>query len=76
MRQISKSLHDLCRKIGVKFHFNKSVDKIVVKDKTAKGLMVNDTFMEFDRIISNVDINLTYKELLNDKNYLLDKKYV
>ena len=74
MRQISKSLHDLCRKIGVKFHFNKSVDKIVVEDKKAKGLMVEDTFLEFDRIISNADVNLTYKELLNDKTYLPDKE--
>ena len=30
--------------------------------------------MEFDRIISNVDVNLTYKELLNDKTYLPDKE--
>ena len=58
----------------MKFHFNKSVDKIVVEDKKAKGLMVDDKFLKFDRIISNVDVNLTYKELLNDKTYLPDKE--
>ena len=60
MRQIPKSLYNLCQKIGVKFHFNKSVEEIYVKNKTAKGVIINDKLIEFDKIISNVDINLTH----------------
>ena len=70
MRQISKSLFDLCCKIGVKFHFNKSVDRIVVENGKALGIVVDNNFLEYDRVVSNVDINLTYSKLLNRKLYL------
>ena len=74
MRQISKALYDLCNKVGVKFHFNKSVDSIVTENEKAKGLIVNNNFIEFDKVISNVDVNLTYEKLLNDKTYFSNKK--
>ena len=74
MRQISKALYDLCNKLGVKFHFNNSVDSIVTENEKAKGLIVNNNFIEFDKVISNVDVNLTYEKLLNDKTYFSNKK--
>ena len=74
MRQISKALYDLCNKVGVKFHFNNSVDSIVTENEKAKGLIVNNNFIEFDKVISNVDVNLTYEKLLNDKTYFSNKK--
>ena len=73
MRQISKSLFDLCCKIGVKFHFNKSVDRIVVENGKAQGIVVDNKFLEYDRVISNVDINLTYSKLLNRKLYFKNR---
>ena len=73
MRQIPASMYDLCCKIGVKFHFNKCVESIVVKDKKATGIMLKNKFLKFDRVISNVDVNITYKKLLNDKTYLPNK---
>ena len=69
MRQIPESLYNLCKKIGVKFYFNKSVEKIYVENKIAKGVIIDNKLIEFDNIISNVDINLTYKKLLNNLNY-------
>ena len=72
MRQIPKSLYNLCQKI-VKFYFNKSVEEIV-KNKIAKGVIIDDKLIEFDNIISNVDINLTYKKLLNNSKYSCNKE--
>ena len=74
MRQIPKSLYNLCQKIGVKFYFNKSVEEIYVKNKIAKGVIINDKLIEFDNIISNVDINLTHKKLLNNSKYSSNKE--
>ena len=74
MREISNSLYNLCCKIGINFHFNKSVDSIVVENRIAKGIVVNNKFLEFDRVISNVDINLTYNKLLNNKIYSPNKE--
>ena len=70
---ISKSLFDLCCKIGVKFHFNKSVDRIVVENGKAQGIVVDNKFLKYDRVISNVDINLTYSKLLNRKLYFKNR---
>jgi phytoene desaturase len=74
MRQIPTSMYELCRKIGVKFHFNKSVESIIVKNKEATGIKLKNKILKFDKVISNVDVNITYKKLLNDKTYLSNKK--
>jgi phytoene desaturase len=74
MRQIPTSMYELCRKIGVKFHFNKSVESIIVKNKEATGIKLKNKILKFDKVISNVDVNITYKKLLNDKTFLSNKK--
>ena len=70
MRQIPNSLYKLCCKIGVKFHFNRSVDSIVIENKKARGILIKNKFLEFDKVISNVDVNITYNRLLNDKTQI------
>ena len=37
-------------------------------------MIIDDKLIEFDNIISNVDINLTHKKLLNNSNYSCNKE--
>ncbi len=62
---ISKALVKLCEKKSVYFHFNSSVERILLENKTAVGLKVNGESLHFDKIISNADVNITFQKLLN-----------
>ena len=61
---ISYSLYNLAIDLGVKFHFNSEIDKILIKDKSAVGVVVNKINHKADIIISNMDVSLTYDRLL------------
>ncbi len=64
MYSITKSLFQLAIEIGVDFHFKTKVDEILVDQKKAKGILVNNTIFEADIVVSNMDIVPTYKTLL------------
>ena len=40
--EISYSLFNLAKDIGVKFHFNSEIDQILIKNKSVVGVIVND----------------------------------
>jgi len=61
---ISQSLYNLAIDLGVKFHFNSEIDKILIKHKSAVGVSINKINYKADIIVSNMDINLTYDRLL------------
>ena len=61
---ISYSLHNLAIDLGVKFYFNSEIDQILIKDKSAVGVVINKIHHKADIIISNMDVNLTYDRLL------------
>ena len=61
---ISYSLQRLALDIGVKFHFNSQIDKILIKDKSVIGVMSSGIDYKTDIVVSNMDINLTYEKLL------------
>ena len=64
MINIPKSIFDLAKRNGVKFEFNKLVNEIVVKNNKVVGVKVNNTVIESDFVVSNMDIVPTYKKLL------------
>ncbi len=74
MYEITKAIHLLAEKKGVKFHFNQKVIAIQVDNNVAKGLYTEggisrensggENHFSFDTIISNMDIYFTYKKLL------------
>ena len=68
MINIPKSIFDLAKRNGVKFQFNKLVNEIVVKNNKVVGVKVNNTLIESDFVVSNMDIVPTYKKLLK-KSY-------
>jgi len=69
MYRIPQSIYELARRLGVRFHFNSPVERILVKDKRACGLQVQGEPRYFDRIISNMDVFFTYRKLLPDEKH-------
>lgn len=71
---ISEALQKLCSESGVTINFNIRVEKILIKNHKAAGIVVNGQEMNYDLVISNVDVNYTYRHLLNDVYPLNEKK--
>ncbi|MEP6711308.1 MAG: 1-hydroxycarotenoid 3,4-desaturase CrtD [Ferruginibacter sp.] len=64
MISITKALHKLAVKKGVKFFMNMPAQRIIHVDGKITGIVVNDTNVFADLIISNADVYFTYKNLL------------
>jgi phytoene desaturase len=62
---IASGLKELAEKKGVRFILNQQVDKILTKNGKVKGIRSNEKDHFFDSVVSNVDVNYTYKHLLN-----------
>jgi phytoene desaturase len=65
MYSITDSLVKLAEELGVKFHYNKPVDEIVLDGRTVKGIKINGEAIEADTVVSNMDVWFTYHRLLN-----------
>ena len=67
MHQITIALHELGLKLGVKYHTQANVSKILVKDGQSTGIqLMQGEVLLFDKVISNCDAYYTYKNLLDD----------
>ncbi len=64
MHEISKQITALAKRLGVTFHLNSKVEEIILEDKNVKGIKVNNTFLPFDKVVSNMDLVHTYRKLL------------
>lgn len=64
MHNLTESLVQLGRELGVVYHFNSRVDEILVEQNTAIGISVNGQKIKSDKVISAADIMLTYNYLL------------
>lgn len=75
MYQLGKALEKLADELGVNIHLNSKVNKIVVKNKRAKGITLDGggSTQTADLIVSNMDSVLTNTLLLKEN---LDKKSV
>ncbi|MCF8253913.1 MAG: phytoene desaturase [Bacteroidia bacterium] len=78
MIQITNSLVEAAKKLGVQFHFNQKVDKILVENKQAIGIQIGSNRKLFDTVISNMDVHPTYRKLLQEQeapeNLLVQEK--
>ncbi len=72
MVAITQSLVKLAENLGVKFNYQARVDEILVEDKKVKGIRLNGENLPADRVISNMDIWFTYRQLL--KNEIAPKR--
>ncbi|NJB71744.1 phytoene desaturase [Saonia flava] len=67
MFQVVRAMEDLAISLGVKIKTNSEANKIVVKNGTATGVMVNNEFLEADIVLSGADYHHT--ESLLDTSY-------
>ncbi|PDH46147.1 MAG: phytoene dehydrogenase [Bacteroidetes bacterium MED-G21] len=64
MHQITKSLVQLAKDLGVKFTFNTKVEEIITKASKVTGIMTAKGFISSDIVISNADVVSSYRKLL------------
>ncbi|SEJ13158.1 phytoene desaturase [Cyclobacterium xiamenense] len=67
MHAITLSLYALARDLGVQFHFNQKVERILVENNRAKGILVQGAVQAADLVVNNMDMVNAYKSLLNDQ---------
>jgi phytoene desaturase len=66
MFDITKSLVALGERNGVKYHYNSRVDKIIHDGKRVIGLQIGQEKLNYDLVVSNIDIHYVYHQLLTD----------
>ena len=66
MISITNALYKLALKKGVKFQFNKPVQRIIYNEGKIKGIIANGENIDATIAVSNMDVYGTYKYLLND----------
>lgn len=64
MHHITMSLFQLAKDIGVEFHFNAKVKKILTSKKEAIGIQTEEQTISADIVVSNSDVVPTYRHLL------------
>jgi phytoene desaturase len=67
MYSIVEALYRLALDLGVRFHFNTRVERILVSGGRAAGLQVSGRSHFSDYVVSNVDVYFTYLRLLGDE---------
>lgn len=69
MADIAATLAGLCGKLGVSFHYNTPVEKILAKGNKTTGILVKGEKMDFDMVVSDADIWYVYSKLLTDSPF-------
>jgi phytoene desaturase len=64
MYDISQSIYELGKRLGVTYHFNQRVDEIVREDSKVTGVKVGDQFHPAATVVCNMDVWLAYDKLL------------
>lgn len=67
MHAITTSLYKLAKQLGVNFHFNMAVDKVLVKNKVALGILAGGKSYKADYILNNMDMVTAYKTILKEE---------
>ncbi len=67
MHSITNALEKAARQLGVTFHLNTPVERIVVENGKAVGVWVNGRRWDADIVVSNMDVVPTYRRLLRDQ---------
>jgi len=69
MHSITKTLVKIAKSWNVQFETNTKVESIKVEDKKAKGVIVNGEFKAADVVVSNMDVNFLYPQLLSKEKH-------
>jgi phytoene desaturase len=66
MYSITLGLKELADKLGVIFHFNQPVEKVVMDRRVAYGVVSKGGIYPSDMVISDIDIFYLYRDLLEE----------
>lgn len=75
IRSIPLSIEKAAAKKGAKFYFNTQVDKIVCRKNKVTGIIACGKEYNYDAVITNCDVNYTYKNLLEGGGSFFSEKY-
>lgn len=64
MFSIASGLQALAERMGVVFHFNRPVEKVLMEGNMARGVVTAEGTVPSDVVVSDIDIYYLYKELL------------
>jgi phytoene desaturase len=64
MIELVNAFSSLIEKTNVNLHLNSNVEQIIVSGNYVDGIIVNGEFKKHDLIVSNSDVNFTFKQLL------------
>ena len=64
MVDITVSLVKLAQRLGVQFHYDQKIKRIIVDGKSCKGIETQDQTITSDIVVSNMDVVPTYHHLL------------
>ncbi len=65
---ITQALKNLAGEVGVNLYYNSKVSGIITKGRNVKGIKTEDDEIDYDAVISNVDVNYTYQKLIKNKS--------
>ncbi len=66
MISITNALYKLALKKGIRFHFSEPIERIIVNENKAVGVVVNRKNIFANIVVSNMDVYFTYQRLLLD----------
>jgi len=66
MFTLATGLKELADNLGVVFHFNQPVEKVVMDRKVTKGIVVEGGIYPSDVVVSDIDLFYLYRDLLDD----------
>lgn len=67
MYDITNSLYKLALDLGINFHFNVKVEKVIVENKTALGIQSGGKEHHADIVVNNMDMVNAYRTILKDQ---------
>lgn len=74
MFDVVRAMKSLAEDLGVVFHTNANIEKIIVENKTAKAIVVNGERVDSDLVLSGADYHHT-ETLLDQEHRAYSEKY-
>lgn len=73
---ITKALCKLAEKKGVNILLNQKVDEIIVTNNSVKAIRINQKIINYDLVVSNVDVNNTFYKLIKNISTRESRRYL
>jgi phytoene desaturase len=67
MHAITQSMYNLALSLGVKFHFNTPVERIVIKNRRSQGISIGGEIQPAEVVVCNMDVVPAYRNLMPDQ---------